>query len=98
MPDTEPTRPLSPARAHLQRMAAAQPAAPARAGATTTESELLMAQLYEHTKQLKAIQSVEKKIEAKRVMLADYDAYIDGVLQADSGGADQHRQQQWEEV
>lgn len=88
MPDTEPTRPLSPARAHLQRMAAAQPAAPARAGATTTESELLMAQLYEHTKQLKAIKSVEKKIEAKRAFVPAYDVYLDAAIAADTGAQD----------
>lgn len=50
--------------------------------------QLMLAQLYEHSKQLKAIQSVEKKIEAKRHLLADYDAYVDGVLAANAGGAD----------
>ena len=63
---THPARPLSPARAHLQRIAASQAAAPAQASAAGSEHEVLMAQLYEHTRQLKAIKSVEKKIEAKR--------------------------------
>ena len=81
---------ISPARAHLQRIAAAAAQAPEaqRPSAAGHEHQLLLAQLYEHRKQLKAIQSVEKKIEAKRTLLADYDAYIDGVLQADGGGAD----------
>lgn len=83
----EPYR-LSPARAHLQRMAALQSGVPAQPGATGAEHELLMAQLYEHTKQLKSIKSVEKKIEAKREFVPVYDAYLDGVLSAGPGGAD----------
>ncbi|MCL1961301.1 MAG: phage terminase small subunit [Desulfovibrionaceae bacterium] len=86
------TRRISPVTAHLQRMAAAEAvartAAPARASAAGHEHELLLAQLYEHRKTLKDIQSVERKIEAKRAMLANYDAYLDGVLQADAGGDD----------
>ena len=85
---THPARPLSPARAHLQRIAASQAAAPAQASAAGSEHELLMAQLYEHTRQLKAIKSVEKKIEAKREFVAAYDTYLGGVIESDQGGAD----------
>lgn len=85
MPDDQPAqRPLSPARAHLQRIAAAAPAVgPAdRPSAAGHERELLLAQLYEHTKQLKAIKSVEKKIEAKRAFSPEYDVYLQSVLGA----------------
>lgn len=85
--------PITPAQRHRIQAEAAQQATAEAARdefgePTGSTYQLMLAQLYEHTKQLKAIQSVEKKIEAKRTMLADYDAYIDGVLQADSGGAD----------
>ena len=55
---------------------------------TGTAYELMQAQLHEHMRTLKGIQSVERKIEAKRTMLADFDAYLAGVLQADAGGQD----------
>lgn len=85
-----PTRTLSPARQHLLRVRAEQEAARAPAGQPIEGSahELMLAQLFEHRRTLKAIQSVERKIEAKRQFLADYDAYIAGVLAADSGAAD----------
>jgi uncharacterized small protein (DUF1192 family) len=54
-----------------------------------TAYELQRAQLHQHRIQLKALQSVEKKIEAKRVMLPEYDAYLDGVLQARPGTQDE---------
>lgn len=50
--------------------------------------ELMQAQLHEHRLTLKKIQSVERKIDAKRTMLADFDAYLDGVLNADAGAQD----------
>lgn len=50
--------------------------------------ELMQAQMHEHMRTLKSIQSVERKIEAKRTMLADFDAYLAGVLQADAGVQD----------
>lgn len=55
---------------------------------TGTAYELMQAQLHEHMRTLKGIQSVERKIDAKRTMLADFEAYLDGVLQADAGGQD----------
>lgn len=84
---------LSPARAHLQRMAAAAAAQAAsgpvaRPSAASHEHELMLAQLYEHRKQLKAIQSVERKVEAKAAMVPVYDAYLDGVLAAESAADD----------
>ncbi|UYL85508.1 terminase, endonuclease subunit [Acidovorax phage Alfacinha1] len=54
-----------------------------------TAYELQLAQLHQHRLRLKDLQSVERKIDAKRVMLPEYDAYIDGVLQAKPGTQDE---------
>lgn len=90
---TEPAprpRRLSPARAHLQRLAAGAAAADGAmpSAAVGTEHQLMLAQLYEHRKQLKDLKSVEKKIETKRSFVDDYDAYLDGVLSAGQGADD----------
>lgn len=53
-----------------------------------TAYELQLAQLHQHRLRLKDLHSVERKIEAKRVMLPEYDAYLDGVLQARPGTQD----------
>lgn len=53
-----------------------------------TAYELQLAQMHQHRLRLKDLQSVEKKIEAKRAMLPEYDAYVDGVLQARPGTQD----------
>ena len=45
-----------------------------------TAYELQLAQLHQHRLRLKDFQSVEKKIEAQRAMLPEYDPYVDGVL------------------
>ncbi|WP_425891717.1 phage terminase small subunit [Aeromonas veronii] len=50
--------------------------------------ELQLMQLAEHRRTLKGIQSIERKIDAKRTMLATYKPWIDGLLAADSGGQD----------
>lgn len=54
-----------------------------------TAYELTRAQLHQHRLRLKDLQSVEKKIEAKRVILPEYDAYLDGVLLAKPGTQDE---------
>lgn len=81
---------LTPAQQHRQRKQAAQAAADAPAGATTEGSayELMLAQLYEHRQQLKAIQSIERKIEAKRQFLPLYGPWIEGVLENGNGAKD----------
>ena len=80
----------TPAQRHRLRALAARqaPASDPHGQPQGTAYELMQAQLHEHLRTLKAIKSVERKIEAKRAMLADYDAYIDGVLKADKGGPD----------
>ncbi|WP_323951317.1 phage terminase small subunit [Aeromonas veronii] len=50
--------------------------------------ELQLMQLAEHRRTLKGIQSIERKIDAKRTMLPVYKPWVDGLLAADSGGQD----------
>lgn len=55
-------------------------------GATPYDQELM--RLRGHLQELKAIQSTERKIARKAEILPEYDAYIDGVMEADSGVQD----------
>jgi hypothetical protein len=76
-------------RARLRALAARQaPARDPHGEPVGTAYELMQAQLHEHLRTLKGIQSVERKVEAKRAMLADYAPYLEGVLKADQGGQD----------
>ena len=87
------TRPLTPIQRHLQRHTAAtlqRTEAEAQPDARhATAYELQLMQLAEHRRQLKAIQSIERKIELKRKLLPEYEAWIDGTLQADHGAQDE---------
>ncbi|WP_439587639.1 phage terminase small subunit [Hydrogenophaga sp.] len=82
----------TPAQKHLQRKLAGQGSAPGTApsGAVTEDSvhELLQAQLYEHRRTLKAVQSIERKIELKRDFLPLYHPWVQGTLEADHGTPD----------
>src|SRR3954452_22273977 len=82
----------TPAQPHrmtvLAAMAAANGVQDPHGEPTGSAYELTMAQLHAHMRTLKDIKSVERKIEAKRTMLADFDAYLNGVLLADAGGQD----------
>lgn len=82
--------PLTPAQASMRRQQAEAAAQAAQHSGATTGSayELMQAQLYQHTRALKTIQSVERKVEAKRGFLADYWPWVDGVLAAGQGGED----------
>ena len=82
--------PLTPAQAALRRKQAEAAAQTATEGGETSGSayELMQAQLYQHTRALKSIQSVERKVEAKRGFLADYWPWVGGVLAAGRGGED----------
>lgn len=82
--------PITPAMASmLRKQAAAASQAAAQTGAASGSAyELMQAQLYQHTRTLKMIQSVERKVEAKRGFLSDYWPWVDGVLSADKGGED----------
>lgn len=82
---------MTPAQRHLQRIHAAQAAAQASPHGEVQGSayELMLAQLTEHRRSLKDIQSIERKIDFKRQVLADYDAWIDGALAHGRGAQDQ---------
>ena len=82
----------TPAQRHrmtaMAAMAAASSTQNPHGEPTGSAYELTLAQLHAHMRTLKDIKSVERKIEAKRTMLADFDAYLNGVLLADAGGQD----------
>jgi len=81
----------TPAQRSLQRKLATLASASAPLGGELQGSayELVLIQLAEHRRSLKAIQSIERKIEAKRQFLPDYDAWIDGALAGGRGAQDQ---------
>lgn len=82
----------TPAQRHYQRVTAAE----ASVKAAISEQpvmignayELMLAQLDTDRRRLKAIQSVDRKIETKRELLPAYDAYVTGVLDAGRGVQD----------
>ncbi len=81
---------MSPARAHRERIlsearAASTIAAPAGVE-SASEYELLLAALGVDLRTLKEIESVERKIEAKRAMLPRYLPWLTGVLAAGNQG------------
>lgn len=80
----------SPARRNRERkLAALQGAASPQFDQQRANAyELQLMQLAEHRRTLKGIQSIERKIEAKRPMLAVYKPWIDGLLAANRGGQD----------
>ncbi|MGY6039057.1 phage terminase small subunit [Aeromonas sp. AE23HZ002T15] len=81
---------MTPAQRHTARtLAALQGVAnPQFDQARANAYELQLLQLAEHRRTLKNIQSIERKIDAKRPMLAVYKPWIDGLLAADHGGQD----------
>jgi hypothetical protein len=81
----------TPAQKHLQRKLAAAATAAAAPGTELQGSpyQLMLAQLAEHRRQLKDIQSFERKTEAKRAFLPVYDDWVDGALAAGTGAQDQ---------
>lgn len=80
----------SPARAHYLRTVAATAAAVGAPEplANANAYELMLAQLAEHRRRLKQVQSLERKIEAKRAMLPDYAPWVEGVIAGDAGVQD----------
>ncbi|AMP37458.1 terminase endonuclease subunit [Ralstonia solanacearum] len=82
----------SPARNHYLRVSAALAAEAAQAGNPlrhATGHELMLAQLAEHRRQLKQVQSIERKAEVKRKLLPEYAAWVAGALEADTGIQDE---------
>lgn len=79
------------AQRHRMRVLAAT-AASAHDNAASTPAAgvyaLMMAALVDDMRRLKEIESIERKISTKAELLPKYRDYLDGVLLADSGGAD----------
>lgn len=82
---------MTPAMRHKQRkLAQAAGAAAAKSGEMigATAYELQLAQLAAHKRQLKELQSIERKVALKRELLPAYLPYIEGILDADGGAQD----------
>jgi len=79
----------SPARKHFLRVRAAQEAAQTTPERPQGEShELHRIALVEDSRRLHDLQSIERKIDAKREMLPKYESYVQGVLEAGTGQQD----------
>ncbi|MCL1861839.1 MAG: phage terminase small subunit [Proteobacteria bacterium] len=82
----------SPARRHRERVAARIAHAAARDRLAPIENAkpyaLMLAKLDADMRRLKQIQSVAKKIDLKRQILPEYDAWVDGALETNSGEQD----------
>ncbi len=78
------------ARRHYQRVTAAKAAGPAdpRAAQGGEQYEVHAAYLWEARRTLKAIKSLEAKVEKKRELLPEFEAYVAGVLEGGQGAAD----------
>ncbi|MGE8376686.1 MAG: phage terminase small subunit, partial [Diaphorobacter nitroreducens] len=72
------------AEEHAAKAAAIDPHGPMQG----SEHQLMLATLFAHKTTLKNIKAVDNKIAAKVKRVTDFDAYIDGVLQADAGAQD----------
>lgn len=83
---------MSLARAHFHRTVAARESQAAAASPTApapgTLADRMLALLAMHYGTLKTLRSRTLKIEAKREMLPEYAAYIEGVIASDSGAPD----------
>jgi hypothetical protein len=82
----------SPAQRHFDRVSAEQAAASAAPGgslAGASAYELMLAKLASDRRRLKSIQSIERKIEVKRVeLLPEYVDYVAGALAGGRGAQD----------
>ncbi|MDR2507400.1 MAG: terminase [Candidatus Accumulibacter sp.] len=82
----------SPARRHRERALALAASKEAAAQKKSLENvppyELMLARLDADKRRLHQLQSIQKKIELKRELLPEYEAWIDGALEADSGVQD----------
>jgi len=82
----------NPFRQHFQRTVAATAArgTPTSVGGLRDDSAytLMLAQLDEHRRALKAVESLERKADLKRQFLPAYDAWVAGVLDGAAGAQD----------
>lgn len=89
--DNKAPRNDSPAKRHYVRANASRDATQASESGNmlnATGYELQLAQLAAHKRQLKELQSIERKIELKRQLLPEYLPYIEGVLESKAGVQD----------
>lgn len=75
---------MNPFRAHTRFVQAQEAARPGGSVAGMNGYEKMLMQLGEHMRRLKAVQGTERKIALKREFLPAYDAWIAGLLSADS--------------
>ena len=80
----------SPLRAHRQRLKAKQEQQQPEAQTSTnaTVYELHLAQLHDHQRMLKKIKPAAEKAAYKAKHIGEFDGYVQGVLEADSGRQD----------
>lgn len=80
----------SPARKHYEQVTAAKAAGAATPGQQQAgeQYELHAHALYEATRTLKSIKSIQAKIEKKRELLPDFLPYVEGVLSEGNGAKD----------
>ncbi|SDG61030.1 Phage small terminase subunit [Onishia taeanensis] len=80
----------SPARKHFARVTAAKAAGDANPSRPQTgeQYEIHAAALWEARRTLKAIKSTEAKVQKKRELLPEFDAYVTGVLEGGNGAQD----------
>lgn len=77
---------MSPARAHFLRKTAESEASQDRSSFAGLKGyELILAQLNAHRRQLKGLQSIERRIAFKRTIFNEYRPWIDGVLAKGTG-------------
>lgn len=83
---------LTPAQKHFQQVMAArrgEAQAEAVSSVARTAHEQILHQMRMHMTQLSRVKSDQAKAEMKRVMLPDYEGWIDGTLEAESGRQDE---------
>lgn len=82
--------PLSPAAKRYQRKLVEKQASASTPDRPTGDAyELHLAAIIEDTRRLHDIQSIERKVEAKRELLPNYEEYVKGVLEAAPGHQDE---------
>lgn len=83
---------LTPAQKHFQQVMAqrrGEAQAETASSVVRTAHEQVLHQMRMHMAQLSRVQSDQAKAEMKRTMLPDYEGWIDGTLEADSGRQDE---------
>ncbi|MBD2806420.1 phage terminase small subunit [Xenorhabdus szentirmaii] len=80
---------LTPAQEHWQRVMAARRGDETMSSETLTAYEQVLHRLRIDQARLSDLQGTERKIDYKRHVIASYDGWVDGVLTADTGQADE---------